>query len=320
MGMKEWTHSDYIPTTDACLYTLHDLMTLRHYTWDITAANIQPWMVTTYKKVGAVVKTLLFPFWTFSPEYSTHEIAPKQPNIRIEQTFHSSRNTFDLNLQVDKEVSKFMEVSYGFNHGTTQPSHGLSQFSLLSTSAIQPEMMPYLYYNTHCHATSNTIRTYDNVTYPYTMNHACYTLISSDCQEHPSFAVFIKKYQDTKVGMMAFIGDQKVEMIPGDTDKTLSHYLFKIIRDKKRFSLVFFPQIVLHYDGHSLQVLAGPHLEGHHCGMCGDFNKKTYHEFMNPQMCELRTGEEMARAWALDSKLCADKVVKPSCTVQDPVF
>merc|ERR1711887_117570 len=349
-SMEEWRHSDHIPTTDACLFTLHDLMTLRHYTWDVTAANIQPWMVTTYKKVGAALKTLLFPFWTFIPEYSTHEIAPKQPNIRIEQTFHSSRKTFDLNLQVDKEVSKFMDVSYDFNQWTTQSYHSLSQFSFLSTSAIHPEIMPYLYYNTHCHATSNTIRTYDNVTYPYTMNHACYTLISSDCQEHPSFAVFIKKYEDTKVGMMAFIGDQKVEMIPGNTDKiqlkindqeyvmkntgflhvaedqtlipdkTLHKYLFKIIKNKKRFSLVFFPQIVLHYDGHSLQVIAGQHLEGQHCGMCGDFNKKTYDEFLNPQMCELRTGEEMARAWALDNKFCADKVVKPACTVQDPVF
>ena len=39
-------------------------------------------------------------------------------------------------------------------------------------------------------------------------------------------------------------------------------------------------------------------------------------------MCELKTGEEMARAWTLDTKFCADKVVKPACTVQgiDIVF
>ena len=313
-SMEEWRRSEYIPTTDACLYTLYDLMTLHHYTWDVTAANIQPWMVTTYKKVGAMVKTFLFPFWSFSPEYNTHEITPKQPNIRIEQTFHSPRNTFDLILRVDKEVSKFMDVSNGVTNFFTQPYQSLSKFSLLSTSAIQPEMMPYFYYNTHCHATSKTIRTYDNVTYPYTMDHSCHTLISSDCQEHPSFAVFIKKYEDAKIGMMAFIGDQKVEMIPGKTDKihmklndqdfvmkntgflhvaedktlvpdkTLPQYLFKIIRNQKKLSLVFFPQIVLHYDGNSLQVLAGSHLKGQHCGMCGDYNKKTYHEFMNPQV------------------------------------
>ena len=67
-------------------------------------------------------------------------------------------------------------------------------------------------------------------------------------------------------------------------DKTLPQYLFKIIRNQKKLSLVFFPQIVLHYDGNSLQVLAGSHLKGQHCGMCGDYNKKTYHEFMNPQV------------------------------------
>merc|ERR1719234_2375508 len=31
--MEEWRQSANIPTTDACLYTVLDLMTLRHYTW-----------------------------------------------------------------------------------------------------------------------------------------------------------------------------------------------------------------------------------------------------------------------------------------------
>merc|ERR1712168_355304 len=99
-------------------------------------------------------------------------------------------------------------------------------------------------------------------------------------------------------------------------DKPLSKYLFKIIRTKNRFSLMFFPQMMLHYDGYSVKVLAGPHLKGQHCGMCGDYNRNTFKEFINPQMCTLKTGEEMAHAWTLDNKFCTAKVVKPTCTVQ----
>ena len=48
-----------LPTTDACLYTLQDLFTLHHHTWDITATNLEPWMVAAYKKMGALLKTSL---------------------------------------------------------------------------------------------------------------------------------------------------------------------------------------------------------------------------------------------------------------------
>jgi hypothetical protein len=316
-SLPEWRHSEHIPTTDACLYTAHDLFTLRHYTWDITATNLDQWMVTAYKKAGVVMKTILFPFWQFMPEYTTHEIAPRQPNVRIEQTLHSELNTFDLTLKSEKDVSRFMDVSYGLFHWNAEPYQSLSKLSFLTKSLIKPEMMNYMYYNNilnHCHATTKSVRTYDNVTYPYTMDHTCYTLISSDCSEHPSFAVFIKKTENDRVGIMAFIGDQKVEFIPMENNKVqmkindqefvlqdngflffpknkapvlnkvFQNYLFKMIRRQNSFTLTFFPQMMLNYDGNSVQVLAGPQMKGQHCGMCGDYNRNTYHEFIDPQV------------------------------------
>merc|ERR1739846_268211 len=162
------------------------------------------------------------------------------------------------------------------------------------------------YYNNivnHCHTTRHHVRTYDNVTYPYTMDRSCWTLISSDCYEHPSFGVFVKKAERDLIGLMAFIGDQKVELIPMDTKEMMikineqehqivdngvlfwptttttttttvfRDYLFKIMRYKNTFTLDFFPQIMINFNGLSAQVLAGPHVKGQNCGMCGDYNR-----------------------------------------------
>ena len=316
-SLPEWKLSEDLPTTDACLYALHDLVTLRHYTWDITTTNLQPWMVTAYTKMGVLVKTALFPFWQLTPEYNTHQIAPRQPNIRIEQIFHTKQNTFDLTLQVDKDVSTFLGVNYGLWQWNAEPYLSLSKLTFLTRAMIQPEMISYMYYNNiinHCHATSQSVRTYDNVTYPYTMDHSCWTLISSDCYENPSFAVFIKKTEKAPIGLMAFVGDQRVEFIPLETNKVnikindldydlqdngflfwpldqapihnkvVRNYMFKIIRRQNSFVLDFFPQMMINYDGNSVQVLAGPHVKGQNCGMCGDYNRNRYHELVDPQV------------------------------------
>ena len=67
-------------------------------------------------------------------------------------------------------------------------------------------------------------------------------------------------------------------------NKVLHNYLFKIIRRQNSYVLTFLPQMMINYDGNSIQVLAGPHVKGQHCGMCGDFNRNTFHEFIDPQV------------------------------------
>ena len=39
---------------------------------------------------------------------------------------------------------------------------------------------------------TNVCRTFDNVTYPYSM-HNCWTLVSAHCSPVPSYAVFMRK-------------------------------------------------------------------------------------------------------------------------------
>ena len=56
--LPEWRDLETIPKTDACYYAVHDLYTLQHYKWDITAANLEEWMVTMYRKTGVLIKSL----------------------------------------------------------------------------------------------------------------------------------------------------------------------------------------------------------------------------------------------------------------------
>merc|ERR1719378_1676827 len=100
--MPEWKNVDTLPMTDACLYAIQDLMTLRKHIWDIQATNLEPWMVNMYRKFGALIKTKLFSYWQLDSEFTSHQITPSEPRIRIEHVFRPKTNMFDLTLRYDK--------------------------------------------------------------------------------------------------------------------------------------------------------------------------------------------------------------------------
>ena len=87
------------------------------------------------------------------------------------------------------------------------------------TTSVLLETASYLYYNQHinrCAVTQDTVRTYDNVTYTYNKKDTCWTLISADCVEQPTFAVFIKRDEQVqnRPGLLVIIGNVKVEFQP----------------------------------------------------------------------------------------------------------
>merc|ERR1711936_546753 len=68
----------------------------------------------------------------------------------------------------------------------------------------------------YCVATTDSIHTMDNVTYPYQPS-GCWTLMSGHCAENPAYAVFTKK-DGSKLALFAHIGGHTIE-ISGDTAK-----------------------------------------------------------------------------------------------------
>ena len=64
-----------------------------------------------------------------------------------------------------------------------------------------------------CIATSETIRTSDNVTYAYEPS-SCWTLASAACGPSPVYAVFTKKASATPLAARVYIGGHLVEFNP----------------------------------------------------------------------------------------------------------
>merc|ERR1719282_484065 len=180
--LPEWTMVDQLPRTDACHFAIQDMFTLRQFNWDITATRLEPWMVNLYRKIEAVIKTTLFPWWRLDAEYTAHQINPSEPKIHIDTVFRPKNDMFDLTLRYDKDVSKFVGVEMGtlgiFREDRINGNfiHDLQNFWRLPlpffhTSYLTPESVNYLFFNQHinfCAVTKENVRTYDNVTYPYT--------------------------------------------------------------------------------------------------------------------------------------------------------
>ena len=63
-----------------------------------------------------------------------------------------------------------------------------------------------------------------------------------------------------------YVNDRKLN----EPNKLDTDYIFRILRKDRKFVLDFYPQIILNFDGNSVNVVAGPLLRGRNCGMCGD--------------------------------------------------
>jgi len=355
------------------MYTINDMMTLRHYTWDITATKMEPWMVNTYRKMGTLLKTMFYPFWSLDAEYTPHQITPAEPTFHIETVFRPKMKMMDMLLRHDKDVSRFRGIRFDYSWMSQwmmdwqrEPYMRMQNWWKLPlpfwhTSYLTPETFMYMLSNQHiarCTLSKDTlldkatVRTYDNVTYTFTKEDSCWTLVTADCVESPTFAVFYKMDKTTSMmALMMMIGNTYVEFVPttaegqykiylkgnsgkqgpfemkesdfmyisdGDDRETKMNvmetfYDFKIMRNGIKYHIDFYPQMMMAFDGNSLTTFAWPQIRGTNCGMCGDFNRNTFYELKDPMMCPLKTGAEMVAAWTLDSKWCETKVSKPSC-------
>jgi len=367
MASPEWKDTVY-PSTDACIYTAIDLYTLRHFKWTANFQSLEPWMVSTYRKVETLLKTGLFPFWKIEFDnslsrqadflYSTSHIDTYSPVVVVEQVFHPEEETFDLTIQTNKDKNVFHNVPDVFNWNSEPYLTLKSSFIPLLKSSHISSFFLTLQSNklvSSCLATTRSIYTFDNVTYPYDM-HNCWTLVSSHCAPTPSYAVFMKKssifakasipkmdvevnvgghtvgikpvthakFEVTIEGQQINIGEHETYYWPsnqklGRSDEIPSNFKIKIYRLQKTFFIESYLNVIVTTDGNYVKVLAPSHVKGQHCGMCGDFNGDHEHEFIHPQMCELSSGSEMAAAWAWERN-DSNCPAKPVCEYSEKLL
>ena len=77
-----------------------------------------------------------------------------------------------------------------------------------------------------------------------------------------------------------YVNDRKLN----EPNKLDTDYIFRILRKDRKFVLDFYPQIILNFDGNSVNVVAGPLLRGRNCGMCGDYNRVKANELKDTKV------------------------------------
>merc|ERR1719516_296862 len=118
---------------------------------------------------------------------------------------------FDLTLRYDKDVSKFVGVELGalglfredrFKDDIVRNLENFWRLPLpfFQTSYMAPESIAYLLHNqilTSCAVTKENVRTYDNVTFPYTKDDDCWTLVTAE-----------------RIALMMMVGNTRIDLIP----------------------------------------------------------------------------------------------------------
>jgi len=371
MESNEWKNSKFA-LTDACYFMAVDLYTLNHFKYTANFHSLEPWMITAYRKVETLAKTGLFPFWQIELDnslakqsdflYSTDEVHSYSPVLNVEQVFHPEKETFDMFLQTNRDKNVFKGINYGFWNWNAEPYLQLTSYEGSSLTLPRSSHVSFTqlflkknHFISDCTATTKSIHTYDNVTYPYQM-HNCYTLVSAHCAPTPTYAVFMKKSakfaKDTipKMDAKIFVGGYEIDIKPvthakyevtiegqtigvgehetyyyptnqkfSDSHQEPDYYKFKIHRLDKDYVIDSFMNFQFYFDGNSIRVSVPGYVKGHHCGMCGDYNGDHEHELIHPQMCEMKTGQDMAAAWVWEHN-DSNCPARPTCQYTDSLF
>lgn len=321
------------------MYTAEDLYTLRKFKTDVTTNNLPRWFVKLFRKFEAVMKSKLWAYWKvdLKKQVSSTDYDNYSPWLRTDLVFDPESGTVDLMWMTNKESSEFKGMKYldTFRYGKSVEDY-------LPSSTYSPAMKFFRDQDfvNYCTASNEQVRTYDNVTYGYQM-HDCWTLLSADCSENPTFAVFMKKDETNKMSLKIQMGGQFVQIKPSgysmfeltvdgeevdldDQESVLypsktrvssgvtESYKFRIHKWDNTFSVEIPFVIMVNYDGTQIQMTTSPFLKGRQCGMCGDFNRNKRFEMMGPQECLLKDGNEMAAAYAwADGESCPEM---PECS------
>jgi len=335
MEQKKSKEFNNFPLTDACFYTAEDLFTLRHFQFDVETINLPLWLKNGLYKVETFGKYYLLPYWEMKMEtmmngFTGYNKIKQDQKVQFDLLFNSAEKTVDFKMKRMNQQSEFKGMKYW-----TSENNDVSINDYLPSSSFSSPMEVLNDHNifNYCTASSKHIRTFDNVTYSYEM-HDCWTLVSAHCAGDPEYAVFMKKDQHQQMALMVYIGGHKVEIEPSSSsrfditvnegnsfdlskddtyyfpsgnvvangDEREKSYMFKIYKWESTFTIDSFLRMTLHYDGSHVSVISPPHVKGQQCGMCGDFNRDHRYEMLGPNECQLKNGNDMAKAWAWDKE------------------
>jgi len=183
-----------------------------------------------------------------------------------------------------------------------------------------------------CVLMENHIRTFDNVTLQMQQSQ-CQYLLAKDCSAYERFAVFSRQLdQASKTKAVTVLVDgTEIKMLPpmktnvaqvvvdGKTTELTTEKPQIVAKNgvvillRKTLSEAVAPLVIVessdidlkvHYDGKNVKVRVGGRYQGATCGLCGDNNRESEHEFAGPDGCIYKNVEDFVSSYALSGEHC----------------
>ncbi|XP_067144635.1 vitellogenin-3-like [Centruroides vittatus] len=276
-----------------CMHYLHLISELHHYNFEITYENLPEYFRNfTYKAASC-----------FKHHYYTHA------DTDIFATNPDSQVRVDLNVSlhdpvVDVRVYKPHETTY-YTHIYVPNLHTLDTYPSSDNRHLQNYYGIFEY--PFCLIQKDEVKTFDNVTYTLPPID-CYKVIAKDCSPTEHFLVLGKKIDEQKE-VIVYFGKYKVQGVPSGSsvvvnvnDKQVTvtenepYYqyitegdhkvtVFSITYNGYHYTLHSTPyRFEVDYDGKVIQIqFTSPYYRGKLCGLCGDNNGDSQHEFRGPE-------------------------------------
>merc|ERR1711981_796801 len=136
------------------------------------------------------------------------------PQMRIHAVLKGDDKYADVTMETSQMIRDGKKMEY--KDYPMKLNWGMEKLRNLKFSGMAPRLMKMGVIKP-CVATTDYVRTMDNVTYSYKPARQCWTLMSGHCAENPSYAVFTK-LMGKNLAMKAYIGGHEIHIM-GSTVK-----------------------------------------------------------------------------------------------------
>ncbi|NXM34779.1 VIT2 protein, partial [Oxyruncus cristatus] len=217
---------------------------------------------------------------------------------------------------------------------STLPSSDWNAFSQATLSIIES-------FKAHCSVFQNTIKTFNDVEFNYSMPANCYHVLVQDCSPELKFLVMMKRLEESAdlIAINVRLASHEVDMYvsngliqlkingvqPPRGIPYISNSDTSILISSEEEGLALkapdYGIDKLHYDGHRLEIQVAFWMAGKTCGICGKYDAEKEREYQMPSGYLAKDAVSFGQSWIISEDLCAGacKLQRKFVKIEKPV-
>jgi len=261
-----------------------------------------------------VIKAYLWPF-----RQITTDITPRQPSINnapvmVRIVFNKRTPSFDLLIQRPIDVIRFNKIRLPIVLDKILPlKAGINNVKHVAQQLTGKDLFPV------CVIEQQTLRTFDNKTYPITLD-ACHRVLVADATEAQKWGIMVRQLPGAQKEIEIYIEESKIELTSAAIKLTvdgqeilpvLNKYkalvsplsgktIGKVVEAQvhgKKVILISTSLFAIVFDGHNIWVETSQLYKGKLSGVCGNANQQIRDELVGPDQCIHSTPEILSAAY-----------------------